>query len=137
MRIIVLHIPNSPPNAPPPHGSLLNGRVLLSESLSPVRALLAARGAHATQAVEFMRNGANDNRLTFVDASLYRMRSDLPLGWALSQHVQSQIRGQLTACAPAAPPADCAATAIRNIAQMLKPTETPAPDDTVPSTAQR
>jgi hypothetical protein len=111
--------------------------VLLSESLSPVRALLAARGAHATQAVEFMRNGANDNRLTFVDASLYRTQSDLPLGWVLSQHVQSQIRGQLTACAPAAPPTDCAATAIRNIEQMLKPAAAAAPVEAAPSSAQR
>ena len=137
MRIIVLHIPNSPPNAPLPHGSLLNGRVLLSESLSPMRALLAARGAHATQAVEFMRNGADDNRLTFVDASLYRTQSDLPLGWVLSQHVQSQIRGQLTACAPAAPPTDCTATAIRTIEQMLKPTEVAEPSGPAPSSAQR
>jgi hypothetical protein len=137
MRIIVLHIPNSPPNAPPPHGSLLNGRVLLSESLSPIRALLAARGAHATQAVEFMKNGADDNRLTFVDASLYRTQSDLPLGWVLSQHVQSQIRGQLTVCAPAAPPTDCTATAIRNIERLLKPSEAVAPAEAVPSSAQR
>src|SRR6185436_4496258 len=119
MRIIVLHIPNDPPNAPVPRGSLLNGRELLSESLSPVRALLAARGAHARQAVEFMKNGADDNRVTFVEATLYRAQSDLPLGWVLSQHVQVQIRDQLTTCARAAPPSDCAANAIRKIEEAL------------------
>ena len=120
MRVIVLHIPNDPPNAPVPHGSLLNGRELLSESLSPVRALLAARGAHARQAVEFMKNGADDNRVTFVEATLYRAQSDLPLGWVLSQHVQVQIRDQLTTCARAAPPSDCAANAIRKIEEALR-----------------
>ncbi|HEU4627418.1 MAG TPA: hypothetical protein VFS52_21870 [Steroidobacteraceae bacterium] len=117
MRIIVLHIPNDPPNAPVPRGSVLNGRELLSESLSPVRALLATRSAHARQSIEFMKNGADDNRFTFVAATLYRSKSDLPLGWVLSEHVQDQIRDQLTTCAPAT---DCAARAIERIAEALR-----------------
>jgi hypothetical protein len=120
MRVIVLHIPNDPPNAPERRGSLLNGRELLSESLSPVRALLAARGAHARQSVEFMKNGADDNRVTFVAATLYRTQSDLPLGWVLSQHVQAQMRDQLTTCARAAPTTDCAANAIQKIEEALR-----------------
>ncbi|HVY82545.1 MAG TPA: hypothetical protein VG994_16255, partial [Steroidobacteraceae bacterium] len=120
MRIILLHIPNDPPNAPVPRGSVLNGRELLSESLSPLRALLAARSAHARQSIEFMRYGADDNRLTFVAATLYRAKSDLPLGWVLSEHVQDQIRDQLTSCAPAAPATDCAAHAIQRIAEALR-----------------
>jgi hypothetical protein len=120
MRVIVLHIPNEPPNAPVPRGSLLNGRELLSESLSPVRALLAARGAHARQSVEFMKNGADDNHLSFVAATLYRTQSDLPLGWVLSKHVQGQISDQLTRCASGAPPTDCAANAIKKIEDALR-----------------
>jgi hypothetical protein len=120
MRVIVLHIPNDPPNAPVPRGSLLNGRELLSESLSPVRALLAARGAHARQSVEFMKNGADDNHVTFLAATLYRTQSDLPLGWVLSQHVQAQIRDQLETCARAAPPTNCAANSIQRIEEALR-----------------
>lgn len=120
MKLVVLHIPNAPPNVSPERGGLLGGRTLLSESLSPVRALLAARGAHATQAVEFMRNGADDNGLTFVTLSLYRAQSDLPLGWVLSEHVQTQIVGQLTTCARTTAANDCAADAIRKVASQLR-----------------
>ncbi len=134
MRIIVLHIPNAPPNAPPPRSGLLGGRALLSETLSPVRALLAARGAHATQAVEFMKNGASESRLIFVTLSLYRTGSDLPLGWVLSEHVQTQIQSQLTSCAPAAPSDDCAAKAIRTVEQALR---APAPVSGAGSVAVR
>jgi hypothetical protein len=116
MRLIVLHIPNSPPNVPPKH---VRGRVWLSESLSPVRALLAVRGAHATQSVEFMKNGADDKGMSFDTGSLYQMQSELPLGWVLSGQVQSQIRQQLTACARNA--SDCGFNAIRNVESQLRP----------------
>jgi hypothetical protein len=120
MRLIVLHIPNSPPNVTPKHGGVLGGRVLLSESLSPLRALLAVRGAHATQSVEFMKKGADDKGLTFASVSLYQSRSELPLGWVLSEQVQIQIQQQLSACASEAPPDDCAFNAIRKVEGELR-----------------
>ncbi|HEV7714008.1 MAG TPA: hypothetical protein VGO53_00310 [Steroidobacteraceae bacterium] len=135
MRIIVLHIPNSPPNVPPAREGL-GGRVLLSESLSPIRALLAARGAHATQAVEFMRSGADkgssevgalspdgtekDHSVEFITLNLYRDRADLPLGWDLSSQVRRQIQGQLTRCVVAAnPKMSCANEGIDAVAREL------------------
>jgi hypothetical protein len=127
MRLIVLHIANAPPNVSPP-GEMLGGRVLLSESLSPIRALLAARRAHAAQAVEFMRGGTGegasekDQSFRFVTLNLYRDTADLPLGWDLSSHVRRQIQGQLTACVPAAgAKRDCAAEAIRDVLKELVP----------------
>ena len=63
MRVIVLHIPNDPPNdrEMTAGGS---GRAALTETLSPIRALLATRGAHATQAIEFMRGTAGSEQIT-------------------------------------------------------------------------
>jgi hypothetical protein len=119
MKIIVLHIPNSPPNVKPKPSGVLGGRVLLSESLSPLRALLAVRGSHATQSVEFMRAGGNEN-LEFLTLSLYRDTSDLPLGWVLSDAVQQQITRQLTACVANTPADDCAANSIRSVTEQLR-----------------
>jgi hypothetical protein len=102
MRVFVLHIPNEPPNDREPQGDgLLNGRVPLSETLAPVRALLATRGAHATQAIEFMRGAAEDEpNFRPITLTLNRAQAALPLGWVLSDLVRRQIRDQTTACLP-------------------------------------
>jgi hypothetical protein len=100
MRVFVLHIPNDPPNDREPEGEgLLNGRVALSESLAPIRALLATRGAHATQAIEFMRGTAEDEpNFRPITLTLNRAQAALPLGWVLSDLVRQEIRDQTKRC---------------------------------------
>jgi hypothetical protein len=65
-----------------------------------------------------MKNGADDNGMVFTTASLYRTRSELPLGWVLSEQVQIQIQQQLTGCARNAN--DCGFNAIRKVENELR-----------------
>jgi hypothetical protein len=111
MRVFVLHIPNDPPNDREPQGDgLLGGRVPLSEALAPVRALLATRGAHATQAIEFMRGTAEDEpNFRPITLTLNRAQAALPLGWVLSDLVRQEIRNQTSACLPGIAAAACPA----------------------------
>jgi predicted acylesterase/phospholipase RssA len=115
MRLIVLHIPNDPPNDRPDTAGG-SGRVALPETLSPIRALLATRGAHATQAIEFMRGTTGSEQITLT---LNRAQAALPLGWVLSDLVRTQIRAQTTECVAVVPEAPCAADLMRSLLQEI------------------
>ena len=118
MQVVVLHIPNDPPNdrGDLRGGGLLNGRIALSETLSPIRALLATRGAHATQSIEFMRGAAEDDaNFKALTLTLNRAQAALPLGWVLSDLVRTQIRDQTTTCLPGIPDAECPAKQMQRL----------------------
>ena len=119
MRVIVLHIPNDPPNDREitAGGS---GRAALTETLSPIRALLATRGAHATQAIEFMRGTADSEQITLA---LNRSQAALPLGWVLSDLVRAQIREQTTDCVRGVAEARCPAKQMRTLLQEIGSSE--------------
>lgn len=101
MRVILIHIRNDPPNARAPlidWSKVARGRAWLSETFSPVQALLNTRAARATQAVEYLRASGLKGELTFFEPTLYRDRTDLPLGWALSRSVCAEMERQLSTC---------------------------------------
>ncbi len=118
MRIVVLHLPNEPPN---PSAALINskvavsGRVLMSETLSPLRTLLATRGARGNQAIGFL---SNQKEVTVVSVRPCRLRGDLPLGWVLSRAVQTDLDRQLGSCERVG--RHCAAEKIEGVEALLK-----------------
>jgi hypothetical protein len=102
MQLIMLHISNAPQN---PRSSLLDwpsigrGRVWLGETLSPVRALLNTRAAHAGQASEALLASSPEQGISYYEIQLWQGPTDLPLGWSLSREAQSEMDQQLTTCA--------------------------------------
>jgi hypothetical protein len=119
MRLVVLHIGNAPPNEGRSGGnslgSLPGGRVWLGETLSPVRALLDVRGAHAEQAVDDLNESSAGYE--FHDVKLYRTGTVVPLGWALSCEVQKEMERQLVDCPANA--ADCGANTVNDVLTSL------------------
>jgi hypothetical protein len=119
MRFVVLHIGNAPPNEGKSGGNSLGalpgGRVWLGETLSPVRALLDVRGAHAEQAVDDLNESSAGYE--FHDVKLYRTGTVVPLGWALSCEVQKEMERQLVDCPPNA--VDCGASVVNDVLSSL------------------
>jgi hypothetical protein len=98
MSVVVLHLRNDPPNASAAARQTAapsSGRAWLSEMLSPLRALLATRGARGAQAVEYLRREAGVQLLTVQPC---RLHGDLPLGWVLSKTAQRDMQQQLQSC---------------------------------------
>jgi len=98
MTVVVLHLPNEPSN---PSAKLIkasgstSGRVWAGEALSPLRALLASRGARGAQAIEYLRG---EKEVTLISVRPCRLHGDLPLGWVLSGQVREDMRRQLGSC---------------------------------------
>jgi len=133
MRLILIHIRNSPPNPRPARFTtsvLPEGYVWLSETLSPVHALLNTGPARAGQIMSYLNGSAGSDELTFYDIKLYRDRTDLPLGWALSCAVQQEMERQLTDCGAD----DCASHTIPRILTDLYGAAAPRPSRTELST---
>jgi len=133
MRLILLHIRNSPPNPRRARfglSALPEGYVWLSETLSPVHALLNTGPARAAQIMSYLNGSQPAGELTFYDVKLYRDRTDLPLGWALSCAVQQEMERQLTDCGAD----DCAARTIPRILSDLYGASAPHPPQTGGST---
>ena len=127
MRLVVLHIGNAPPNegrsGSNSLGLLPGGRVWLGETMSPVRALLDVRGAHAEQAVDDLNQSSPGYE--FHDVKLYRTGTVVPLGWALSCEAQKEMERQLVDCPANA--VDCGASAVNDVLTSLYGTSTAKP----------
>jgi hypothetical protein len=133
LRLILLHIRNSPPNPRPARfglSALPEGHVWLSETLSPVHALLNTGPARAAQIMSYLKGSQAAGELTFYEVKLYRDRTDLPLGWALSCAVQQEMERQLTECGAD----DCASRTIPRILSDLYGASAPHPSQSHRST---
>ena len=122
LHIVLLHIPNEPPNKTPDSSWLtrfLNSHTLLNESMSPINALMATREARGIQARQLLcrelasktadaappdcaapispavDQGQSTMHLYFT---LYQSTSTLPLGWALSKQAQDDMSRQMETC---------------------------------------
>lgn len=132
LRIVLLHIPNDPPNNPPDTSWLtrfLHSHTFLNESMSPINALMATRGARGVQARQYLCRELSSKlagaplpdcaspvsppvtpgqAAIHVYFTLYRRTSALPLGWALSKQAQGDMARQMQTCDKKVP-AGCAA----------------------------
>ena len=98
---IVIHISNEPlnPRHPPEtlehaagHPRIGPGR-WMSETLSPLRALLGTRGARGAYARETLRLHVGEE--SFFHFGLCRESTNVPLGWVLSNGTRRNMRNQL------------------------------------------
>jgi hypothetical protein len=145
VRPIVIHITNEPvdpalgpdtlerardnPAIAPPGG--------LGEVMSPLRALLNARGARGVHARETM-----DWRLAsdFLRFGLCQHRDKAPLGWVLSSHTRSRMEGELSAMDPACAAAVASGRRIADNAanlEMLAAVTRPCPASGLPPSQPR
>jgi len=117
MNVIVLHLPNEPINSPASlvkNRGTVTGDEWLEEVLSPVRALMATRGARGTQAIGYIRDDPGVQLLTVVPC---RLHAGAPLGWVLSGLVRQDFKDQLQSCHGLGN--DCAAERLKTVERIL------------------
>jgi hypothetical protein len=127
MNVIVLHLPNEPLNSPSSlvkSSGSITGDEWLEEILSPVRALLATRGARGTQAIGYLHDDPNVQLLTVGPC---RLHAGAPLGWVLSGLVRQDFREQLQSCQELGK--DCAAERLKVIEHILTGNATTLPPE--------
>ncbi len=104
LRPFVIHISNEPvvPDTEQARKQV-SFHPVMGEVLSPLRALLKVRPARGFQAREFLQRWLDEessDTVSHVHFLPCKREHDLPLGWLLSEAVQTELAAQLTAKDP-------------------------------------